>query len=148
MKTWIMAAALLLATGAFADDKSKTSQTGVDATQVGKEIKQGAQEWGQQAGLATESQGTFKRAAAYDMQGVAKDPEGDEITLIREGLPPANLDVRKNTIVMLDGRKVEARAIPEGAFVRAKFQIEGDETVAVELNASSQGKQGTGGAGN
>ena len=59
------------------------------------------------------------------------------ITLARQGLPDADLDVRDQTKVMLDGKKVELKAIPEGAQVRAKFQLEGEQPVAVEINAKS-----------
>jgi hypothetical protein len=39
---------------------------------------------------------------------------------------------------MLDGKKVEKTdQIPEGAQVRAKFQLEGQEVVALELRATS-----------
>ncbi|MBM7112991.1 hypothetical protein [Archangium primigenium] len=89
------------------------------------------------AGLALASDGTFKREHAFSARGTLKNTGGGGVTLVRQGLPDANLDVRPETIVMLDGKKVESNAIPEGSQVRARFQLEGEEIVAVELNATS-----------
>jgi hypothetical protein len=71
------------------------------------------------------------------MSGTLKGSAFDGITIARQGLPNADLDVRKETTVMLDGKKVEVGSIPEGAQVRVRFQLEGEEIVAVDLNATS-----------
>jgi hypothetical protein len=45
--------------------------------------------------------------------------------------------VRDQTTVLLDGKKVAVGDIPEGAQVRASFQIDGDDAVALEIKATS-----------
>ena len=45
------------------------------------------------------------------------------------------MKVRDRTLVTLNGKRVDAKAIPEGVPVRARFQLEGDDTVAVEIEA-------------
>ncbi|OJH41256.1 hypothetical protein [Cystobacter ferrugineus] len=112
-----------------------------DASQAARDVKQGtentADKLAQKAGLATASQGTFKKEKAFSTTGTLKNTGGGGVTLVRPGLPDANLDVRQETIVMLDGKKVDSSVIPEGSQVRARFQLEGEEIVAVELNATS-----------
>ncbi|ATB44079.1 hypothetical protein CYFUS_009560 [Cystobacter fuscus] len=112
-----------------------------DASQTAQDIKQDtektADKLAHKAGLATASQGTFKKEKAFTATGTLKNTGGGGVTLVRPGLPDANLDVRQETIVMLDGKKVDSSTIPEGSQVRARFQLEGEEIVAVELNATS-----------
>lgn len=149
MKKLMLAAALTLGGVAFAteaanDDLSKRPQerasdtsAKVDATEVGPAIGEAAKDVGQTVGLETEKDGTFKVSKAFDIKGKLEDPSMGRVTIAREGLPDASLDLRDETIVMLDGKKVEASALPEGAEVRAKFQLEGKESVALKLEAKS-----------
>jgi hypothetical protein len=104
--------------------------TGVDATEVGPGMRD-------VVGLDTAKEGTFKKDKAFSLNGTVKGAMLGGITIARQGLPDANLDVRNETQVMLDGKKVNVDAIPEGAQVRAQFQLEGEETVAVAINATS-----------
>jgi cell division septum initiation protein DivIVA len=123
------------------DVKEVASDTRQATTDKAQEIKQDASSTADRlankAGLATASQGTFKKDKAFSANGILKNTGGGGVTLVRPGLPDANLDVRQETIVMLDGKKVDSSAIPEGAQVRARFQLEGEEIVAVEINATS-----------
>ena len=112
-------------------------KTGLDATEVAPAIKDKAKDAAAAVGLDTNKDGTFKADKAFSVNGTLKGEAKEAITLARQGLPDANLDVRDQTKVMLDGKKVEIGAIPEGAQVRAKFQLEGEEPVAVEINATS-----------
>lgn len=149
MKKLILAVALTLSGVAFAtnpanDDLSKRPQTRaadtdakVDATEVGPGIRDAAKDVGKTVGLETEDEGTFKLSGAYKIEGKVEAPEGGRVTIAREGLPDASLDIRDETLVMLDGKKVEASELPEGADVRAQFQIEGQETVALKLEAKA-----------
>ena len=162
----LLAALVLCAGTAFAAEDTKVKDdtqanpaktqegrritTGIDATEVGpgiantakdavgaaKETVDAAKET---VGLDTNKDGTFKKAQAFNIKGTLKNLAGGGVTIVREGLPDADLDVRKETLVMLDGKKAELRAIPEGAPVSAKFQLEGEEVVAVELRAKSTG---------
>ncbi|HEX8434477.1 hypothetical protein [Archangium sp.] len=159
MKKLMAVLVFTLGTAAFAqDDANKNTQameeqkrnegrnlgTGVDATEVDQGIKDATDKAKDvvgkaedKVGLDNAKDGTFKKDKAFSMNGTLKGAAFDGITLARQGLPDADLDVRKETQVMLDGKKVELKSIPEGAQVRARFQLEGEEIVAVELNATS-----------
>jgi hypothetical protein len=115
-------------------ESKRDAEQGIDATQVGPKIVETAKDV---TGIQTESEGTFKTARAFSMTGKLKDKTLEGVTLERPGLPAADLDVRDKTAVWLDGKKVKADALPEGAQVRAKFQLEGQDIVAVELRATS-----------
>ena len=116
-------------------ESQRDAEEGVDATRVGPAVGQAAKD---ATGIQTESEGTFKVAQAFSMSGKLKDATLEGVTIERPGLPAADLDVREKTAVWLDGKKVKGvDAIPEGAQVRAKFQLEGQDIVAVELRATS-----------
>ena len=157
MKKLIAALALCVGTVAFANetpDKAQkatqvftqqpgdsiqearqNAEEGIDATEVGPAIGRAAKE---ATGLQTESEGTFKVAQSFNLRGTLKDKTMEGVTIERPGLPAADLDVRDKTAVWLDGKKIkDVKAIPEGAQVRAKFQLEGQDIVAVELRATS-----------
>ena len=167
MKKLIATLALCIGTAAFAQetkapsekqvpgpDVEKKMDTGVDATQVGPAIGNTAKKV---VGAQTEDEGTFKMDKAMSLSGTMKDATADGVSIARAGLPDADLDVRDKTVLMLDGKKVEKTdQIPEGASVRAKFQLEGQEVVALELRATSpkgakkdvkKKEPGTGGSG-
>lgn len=119
-------------------ESKRDAEQGWDATEVGPKIGKAAKDV---TGVQTESEGTFKVAQAFSMSGKLKDATLEGVTIERPGLPAADLDVREKTAVWLDGKKVKGvDAIPEGAQVRAKFQLEGQDIVAVELRATSTGK--------
>lgn len=150
MKKLIATLALCIGTAAFAQDAAqqqpsknqfpgekteKKLDTGIDATEVGPGIGKTAK---QAVGVQTEDEGTFKMQHAMNLRGTLKDATADGVSISRPGLPDADLDVRDKTVLMLDGKKVEKTdMIPEGAQVRAKFQLEGQEVVALELRATS-----------
>ncbi|HEX8824716.1 MAG TPA: hypothetical protein VF794_32650 [Archangium sp.] len=117
-----------------AEVDDKISEAGKKVVGVGKKAEQKAEEV---VGIDSAKDGTFKKEKAFSMMGTFKGKAIDGVTLARQGLPDADLDVRKETQVMLDGKKVELAAIPEGAQVRARFQLEGQEIVALELKATS-----------
>ncbi|WP_246357298.1 hypothetical protein [Pyxidicoccus fallax] len=168
MKKFIATLALCVGTAAFAQgaeqkkppsesqvpgpDVEKRLDTGIDATEVGPGIGGAAKD---AVGIQTEDEGTFKKEHAMNLRGTLKDATADGVSIARPGLPDADLDVRDKTVLMLDGKKVsKTDEIPEGSQVRAKFQLEGQEVVAVELRATSPKgakkdvkKQGTGGSG-
>ena len=91
----------------------------------------------------------FDEERAFDISGTVEESGLDELTLGREGLPPAVLDVRSNTVVFLDGKRSNARLLNEGDRVRAKFQLDGEAVVAVRIDATSRKQQelGVGGSG-
>ena len=76
---------------------------------------------------------------SFDMQGMVSQRRRDEITLARTGLPPAALKITKRTVVTFDGKAVDVRALPKGAEVQAKFQMVGDEPIALRVDAIPPG---------
>ncbi|HEY0092924.1 MAG TPA: hypothetical protein VGB96_01310, partial [Archangium sp.] len=144
MKKLLTALVLTLSTAALAQtDATQNTQaqqeqerndparvkTGMDASEVAPAIKDKVDDARAAVGLDTEKDGTFKTDKAFTVNGTLKGEAMGGVTLARQGLPDADLDVRDQTKVMLDGKKVELKAIPEGAQVRAKFQLEGEQPV-------------------
>jgi hypothetical protein len=82
---------------------------------------------------------------AFDLKGTVKSPSAAFLTVERKGLPTASLSVRDRTQVTLDGKQVAVQDLPAGAEVRAKFQLEGEEPVALRIEARSP--SATGGSG-
>ncbi|MGZ3458557.1 MAG: hypothetical protein ACXU86_08635 [Archangium sp.] len=107
--------------------------TGVDASDVAPEMN-GAKSEAKQ----TENEAAaMNKAHAFNLNGTVKKAGHNGVTISRQGLPDADLAVRDQTQVMLNGKKVAVADIPEGSQVRAKFQLEGNDTVAVVLDATS-----------
>jgi uncharacterized protein YdeI (BOF family) len=161
MKKLIVTAVMCLGTAAFAQDSTGTPQnpapnapsarqhtgpsTGLEAQEVGPAIGDAAKkavgkDTSKDKSTASQS-GVWKEKDAYSLSGTVKAKADDDVTLARTGtLPEAKLDVRDQTKVTLDGKVVKASELPEGASVRAKFQLEGDDSVALELKATSPKK--------
>ncbi|RKH17626.1 hypothetical protein D7Y13_14270 [Corallococcus praedator] len=155
MKKLIVAAAMCLGTAAFAQSATGTPSnpapgapssqqikgptTGVEAQEVGPAIGDTAKKVvGADKDKSAKEAGAWKMKDAYSLSGTVKSPDGDDVTIARTGdLPAVELDVRDQTVVTLDGKTVKASELPEGASVRAKFQLDGDDTVALELKATS-----------
>ncbi|PTL83226.1 hypothetical protein [Vitiosangium sp. GDMCC 1.1324] len=147
MKKLLAALVITLSTAALAQSNANTQQesqtkkhvsTGVDASEVAPSASgsKATKEHKQQEEASAMKK---EKEHAFNLSGDLKSSKKDEVTLSRqkEGLPDAQLAVRDQTIVRLDGKTVSAADIPEGSMVRAKFQIEGDNAIAVELDAST-----------
>lgn len=135
------ALALAEATGGSGQDNRTLGEKTKDAlglSQKDKEQKQTEEQ--------TKNEALFKTSQAFNLSGTVKSASDKGLKLERAGgLPEADLEVRDQTVVMLDGKRVKADAIPEGASVRAKFNLDGSDLVAVHIDAKSN--KGTGGAG-
>jgi hypothetical protein len=107
---------------------------GIPANEVGPTI---SKKFKDITGSKSESADTFKTAQAFSLKGTLKDKTSNGVTIERPGLPAADLNIRDQTALWLDGKKVNKDALPEGAQVRAKFQVDGSDLVAVELRAVS-----------
>ena len=83
-------------------------------------------------------------AQAFDLRGTVKSPSAAFLTVERPGLPAASLSVRDRTQVTLDGKPADVKDLPKGAQVRAKFQLEGEEPVALRIEARSSATGGSG----
>ncbi|NVJ21280.1 MULTISPECIES: hypothetical protein [Myxococcus] len=157
MKKLIATFALCIGSAAFAQSEPSEQpsqnqvpgsgariQTGVDATDVGRGINGATKEAEKVPGVDN----TFKKAHSLNIKGTVKKAGNDSVDLTRKYLPDAKLEVKPQTVVMLDGKKVRADQLPEGAEVNARFQLSGDDIVAVELRAKSpKGEKATGGSG-
>ncbi|MHA7634510.1 hypothetical protein [Corallococcus sp. M7] len=156
MKKLIVAAVMCLGTTAFAQETTGTPQnpapsapssrqmngpsTGIEAQEVGPAIGDTAKRAvGAQTSKEEAAQtGVWKEKHAFNLEGTVKTKDDDDVTLARKDtLPEVKLDVRDKTKVTLDGQPAKVSDLPEGATVRAKFQLEGDDSVALELKATS-----------
>jgi flagellar motor protein MotB len=163
MKKLLATLVITLGTAALAqsDVDTKTQQenqrndtsrieTGVDSTEVlpglsGSKAQKQADKQQASGAQKTSDAALMNKANAFNLNGtLKKGSDKGEITLSRQNqnLPDVDLDVREQTQVMLDGKKVAVADIPEGAQVRARFQLVEDDVVAVEINATSP-KKGT-----
>jgi len=99
---------------------------------------------GKDGASAVKAPSAKELAQAFDLRGTVKSPSAAFLTVERPGLPAASLSVRDRTQVTLDGTPVEVKDLPEGAQVRAKFQLEGEEPVALRIEARSSATGGSG----
>jgi len=77
---------------------------------------------------------------AFEVQGTVAEVDDDDITLRREGLPRIEMEVSKShTKITLNGKEAKLRDLTPGTEVRANFQIDGDDIVAVKIDAKSGG---------
>jgi hypothetical protein len=126
----------------------------VDATEVGPAVKEKTQDlkskatdnWNQLTNKSdNENQATFQQAKAFQLSGTVEKASKGKVTIGRQGLPAAVLDVRDQTMVTIDGQRAKPDELQQGAQVRARFQLEGGQPVAVRIDAKKG--QATGGAG-
>ncbi len=75
---------------------------------------------------------------AYEVAGTISKISSREVTIAREGLPIAKLEVAPSTEVTLNGTKVAASALPEGGIARARFELDEDKPVAIRLEVETQ----------
>lgn len=90
-------------------------------------------------GSGEQQEKLYQSSRAFDLRGTLGKASGDSITVQRKDLPPVELEVSERTEVLLDGKSVEPNELPEGAQVRAKFQVSGDDILAVHIDAKSSG---------
>lgn len=156
MKKLLATLAITLGTAAFAqadtqqntqaqqeqkNNEGRKISTGIEATEVlpgtsGAQAHKDAQDVNV---TKDQHKALMNKTHAFNVNGTLKRLDGNEVVLSRQNqnLPDVDLDVRDQTQVMLDGKKVAVGDLPEGAQVRARFQLDGDDVVAVELNATS-----------
>jgi hypothetical protein len=156
MKKLLATLAITLGTAAFAqadtqqntqaqqeqkNNEGRKLSTGIEATEVlpGTSGAQANKDNKDVTVTKDQQKALMNKTHAFNVNGTLKRLDGNEVILSRQtqNLPDVDLDVRDQTQVMLDGKKVAVGDIPEGAQVRARFQLDGDDVVAVELNATS-----------
>lgn len=80
--------------------------------------------------------GFYQAQQAYDLTGTVIEVDSDDILVGRQGLPPAEVDVSAAfTKVTVDGAAATLAQVRPGMAVRVKFQLSGDDVVAVALDA-------------
>ncbi len=75
--------------------------------------------------------------APLEISGTVQSVELDEIRIERPGLPIAELDIRPDTEVRVDGNPSRPGDLRPGQAVRATFELYGDDPVAVLIDATS-----------
>jgi hypothetical protein len=84
----------------------------------------------------------------FDIEGRISSVSGDKITISREDLPAAELSLASNTKIELDGDAASAQQLEEGQEVRAKFNLQEDRPIALEVSAERKDdQQAAGGSG-
>ena len=84
---------------------------------------------------------TDERAAAWElvMEGVLEASSPEQIRIGRADAPDAVLFVRPETTWIYEGRAVTQDLVPEGAEVRAVFDLDGNERYARRVEAVAPG---------
>ncbi|MHB8873473.1 MAG: hypothetical protein ACYC8T_07270 [Myxococcaceae bacterium] len=90
-----------------------------------------------------ESPGLYQESQAYEIHGTVFKMKGDTVAIARPNLPPAHLKINAQTQITFDGHRVNADVLAAGTPVRAHFQLDRDEVVAVTIDATpvQQGAQ-------
>lgn len=91
----------------------------------------------QQMGMQQHSAQMFKDQKNFRMEGTVSsvDPTQRQITVQREGLPPAELQIAQDTQVKVDGKESSLSQIQPGDEVRAEFNLAENQPIAVSVDA-------------
>lgn len=71
----------------------------------------------------------------FDVEGRIQKISKNSITVQREDLPAATLNVSKDTKIELDGEQASMKQLKQGQEVKASFNLKGDKPEAVEIKA-------------
>lgn len=71
-------------------------------------------------------------------EGVLGLGMGRAVTISRQGAPPAVLNVEDGTRVTVDGRAASVSELRPGDEVRATFDLDGDDPVAIEIEVEER----------
>lgn len=80
----------------------------------------------------------FEGKNNFDVEGKIQKVSRSSITVAREDLPVATLNVNKDTKIELDGEKVSAAQLKTGQDVKASFNLKGDKAEAIEIKAEKK----------
>ncbi len=75
----------------------------------------------------------------FEVKGRIASVSSGSITVHRDNLPAAKLDLDKHTKIELDGNRVSASALKPGEDVQASFNLANDKPMAVEIKAKRTG---------
>jgi hypothetical protein len=82
---------------------------------------------------------TFGSKDNFEVKGKIASVSSGSITVRRQDLPEAKLNLDPNTKIELDGDHVSASALKPGEDVRASFNLQNDRPIAVEIKAKRSG---------
>ncbi len=141
MKRVLLAGLLTLSGVALAEGTEK-KKGGVDASEVGSEVEKGWDKTKESVGMGgsgavDQKAAMLSNAPTFNISGDVAEARGGSISVQRPALPPAKLDVKDFTKITLDGKPVEAKYLPRGARIQARFQLDGDNPVALTIQARS-----------
>lgn len=73
--------------------------------------------------------------------GTVTSASSDELTIRRQSGEEVNIDLKDSTAITMDGRFVQADALPEGAEVRASYTMDGDNRIADSVEVLQAGQE-------
>lgn len=83
----------------------------------------------------------FEGKQNFDIEGRIQAASKSSITVRRDELPAAKLNVDRNTKIELDGEHVSAAQLKPGQEVKASFNLQNDKPMAVEIKAQKTDAQ-------
>ncbi|MFP2896336.1 hypothetical protein [Corallococcus sp. 4LFB] len=79
----------------------------------------------------------------FNLSGTLTEQNGNDLTIARSGgLPPVQLESHSRTQVTVNGKSLSSGQLdqlPINSQVKAKFQLNGDEIIATELQVTGGG---------
>jgi hypothetical protein len=83
----------------------------------------------------------FEGKNNFDVEGRIQKVSMNSITVARDDMPPATLNVSKDTKIELDGDQVSMKQLKQGQEVKASFNLKGAKPEAVEIKAEKLNSQ-------
>ncbi len=133
----LMAIAAGLALAACSHQGSESSGT---AVRTGPAARTHATPQAHRATTPRSTREIFASGDHYKIDGSVAAVRRGTITIRRKGLPPADLQVARETKIELEGRPARLAQIRPGDEVRATFNVSGERLIAVAVDAK-QAKQ-------
>ncbi len=83
----------------------------------------------------------FEGKNNFDVEGRIQKVSMNSITVARDDMPAATLNVSKDTKIELDGEQVSMKQLKQGQEVKASFNLKGEKPEAVEIKAEKLNSQ-------
>ena len=94
---------------------------------------------GQRASSGEKKHPLFEGKENFDIDGTIQQASKKSITVKRDEMPAAKLNVDGNTKIELDGEQASAAQLKPGQEVKASFNLQNDKPMAVEIKAQKSG---------
>jgi hypothetical protein len=143
-KRWLVGTALigsigLLGGAAVAQTAEEQYQVGEQSQmeqEIGAKEQPGQEAMGGSGQMGMEDSIWNQKEQGFTVVGTLTEQDGNDLTISRPNLPPVEIEVRGRTQLNFPGRNVtyqNLEQLPIGSEVRARFQISGDEVIALSL---------------